>query len=118
VENGGVFITGIGLTTVNATGDLNVNAGGTMIVRGDVTVLSSLDIAGTVILDGGAPPAAKDLFENDPGFDERELSAPGSEFARVATHVQVHNPPGAIPEPGVSALLISALALLGVRRRY
>jgi hypothetical protein len=105
-------------TTVNATGDLNVNAGGTMIVRGNMTVLSSLDIAGTVILDGGAPPAAEGLSENDPGFYEGELSAAGSEFAWAAADGQVHNPPGAIPEPGVGALLISALALLGVRRRY
>src|SRR4030095_2594236 len=98
MENGGTFITGTGLTTVNATGDLNINAGGTMIVRGNMTVLSSLDIANgsTVILDANAPPApASDEFA------EPELGAPGVpdfgawEDSNASTGASV----GVVPEP-------------------
>jgi hypothetical protein len=99
IENGGTFSTGTGLTTVNATGDLNINSGGTMIVRGSMTVLSSLDIAGTVIV--GAP-APGQVAESERDFEDGYLSAPAG----------ITN----IPEPGVGALLASALALLGLRR--
>ena len=114
VENGGTFTTGTGLTTVNVTGDLNVNAGGTMIVRGDMVVANSLDIAngGTVILGGGAPAPGE--------FAEPDLTGP-DEFDSGA----VENIGGsstvdfaAVPEPGSATLITAgALSLLARRRR-
>jgi T5SS/PEP-CTERM-associated repeat protein len=107
VENGGAFTTGTGLTTVNATGDLNINAGGTMIVRGNMTVANSLEIAngGTVILDASAPAPGE--------FAETDLTGPDEfDFGAVESIGG-----SAVPEPG-SATLITAGALgLLVRRR-
>jgi T5SS/PEP-CTERM-associated repeat protein len=104
VESGGTFTTGTGLTDVRATGDINVNAGGTMIVRGNMNVANSLDIAngGTVILGGSAPPAPA------LAMDEIGASAFGAGEIGAATTI--------VPEPGIGALLASALALLGARR--
>jgi fibronectin-binding autotransporter adhesin len=99
IENGGTFTTGTGLTMVSATGDLNILGGGTMIVRGNMVVKSALDIAdgGVVILDATEPPSPGD----DPIFDDASFRND------VASR--------AVPEPGIGALLLSAVALLGAR---
>ncbi|HZJ16901.1 MAG TPA: hypothetical protein VFD27_17740, partial [Chthoniobacteraceae bacterium] len=83
VENGGTFTTGTGLTTVNATGDLNVNTGGTMIVRGDMIVYSSLDIAGggTVILEASAPAPTEEIGGLVAGTQYDRVNVGGTLFA-------------------------------------
>jgi hypothetical protein len=114
VQNGGTFTTGTGLTTVNSTGDLNINAGGTMIVRGDMTVANSLDIAngGTVILGGDAPAPGESAEVDLTWPDEFDFGAVetigGSSTADFA----------AAPEPGSATLIAAgALSLLTRRRR-
>src|SRR6185369_10190382 len=99
VLNGGTFTTGIGQTNVNATGAIHVNSGGTMIVRGNMTVQTSLDIAGTVILDANAPApgeetddlALADFPPNDFSFEEDANRLSMGEGA-------------AVPEPSVAML--------------
>jgi hypothetical protein len=93
---------------VNTTGDLNINAGGTMIVRGDITVASSLEIAngGTVILGGGAPAPGEFVEVGFSVIGEGDVEMWESGAAAAA-----------VPEPGVGALLASALALVGFHRR-
>jgi hypothetical protein len=106
IENGGTFTTGSNLTTISDTGDLNINAGGTMMVRGEMTVFSSLDIGGTVILGATASPtpnAIGTMPESNLSFDESDLSA-----STTITN---------IPEPGIGSLLASAIALLRLRHR-
>ncbi|HZJ15635.1 MAG TPA: PEP-CTERM sorting domain-containing protein [Chthoniobacteraceae bacterium] len=112
VENGGTFTTGTGLTTVTATGDLNINAGGTMIVRGDMTVLSSLDIAGTVILDANAPAPAEeiaDLSSPHASIEAFSLDAGPSGLATGDLAI--------VPEPSASMLALLGAAFVGLRRR-
>jgi hypothetical protein len=75
-----------------------VNAGGTMIVRGDMLIQSSLDIAGTVIIEADAPA---------PAFDNA--------IAWETSNLQTGNLSAAVPEPGVGALLLAAATLLGAR---
>jgi len=113
IENGGTFTTGTGLTTVNATGDLNINAGGTMIVRGDMTVLSSLDIAngGVVILGATASrtPALGAIADVELlDFEQGEF---GGGNPRAGDTVS------AVPEPSVAMLVLTSLGVLGIRRR-
>ena len=98
VESGGTFTTGTGLTTVNATGDVNINDGGTMIVRGDLIVRGSLEIAsgGTMMVEasGVLAPGASD-FPADENF--RRLAAP-------------------VPEPGMGALWLCGLVVIALGR--
>ncbi len=113
IENGGVFTTGTGLTTVNATGDLNINAGGTMIVRGDMLVQSALDIddGGTVILGESATPAPVRNDFADAGLQSSEMGGwltPHGSGASTDFNV--------VPEPGVSSLLLLGVAALFRRR--
>ncbi|HZJ15634.1 MAG TPA: hypothetical protein VFD27_11315 [Chthoniobacteraceae bacterium] len=111
VQNGGTFTTGTGLTTVNATGDLNVLAGGTMIVRGDMIVHSSLDIAGTVILDDDPVPAPALGAIADVGLQDFEEGEFGGGNPSAGDSVS------AVPEPNVAMLVLTSLGILGIRRR-
>jgi hypothetical protein len=143
IGNGGTFTTGTGQTTVNATGDLNINAGGTMIVRGNMTVHSSLEIAGTVILAASAPAPAEETDDRaladsafeagdtphfgdrfdfiDAGnvvgsFDAIDLPALNSGVASNATQLHTNVQLRIVPEPSVGTMLLAGLALLGRRR--
>ena len=84
-----------------------------MIVRGDLLVRSSLDIAGTVIVEAAAAPTAtsEDLL---PEFDSGQTRSPlneamdGSPSSAVVT---------VVPEPDVGLLWVLAAATIAVRHR-
>lgn len=89
------------------------NTAPAMIVRGNMVVKSALNIGngGTVILgDGPAPAPSVDEFLNP------KLGGPGGDLEWDATQLQSTGQLRVVPEPGIGALLASALALLGLRR--
>jgi len=92
-----------------------LNSGGTMVVPGDMTVLSSLNIAsgGTVILDESAPFAAPPMWlDAEDGFTAQtdDLDGDANAFAD-------HRPGCRCARAGICAVLASAFVLFRLRHR-